>query len=100
MRFRAPAEITLRRAQVILIAAGLVPTIFTTATAVVLMALGSSSISIVAGLLVLGFAASTITAAILVGGKAAQAAVTELVEVLASWPGARLRVIGREGARK
>ncbi len=65
MRFRAPASILLRRAQITLILAALLPTVFMTATGIVLLALGSGSLVIVTGLLVLAFCTSSLTGYIL-----------------------------------
>ncbi len=61
MRFRAPANVLLYRAQVILILAALVPTMLTTPVGVVLLASsGSTSVTLVGGILVLAFCASSI----------------------------------------
>jgi two-component system, OmpR family, phosphate regulon sensor histidine kinase PhoR len=65
LRFRAPASILLRRAQLTLILAALVPTVFMTATGIVLLAVGSGSIAIVTGVLVLAFCTSSLTGYIL-----------------------------------
>jgi two-component system, OmpR family, phosphate regulon sensor histidine kinase PhoR len=65
LRFRAPASILLRRAQLTLILTALVPTVFMTATGIVLLALGSGSVAIVTGVLVLAFCTSSLTGWIL-----------------------------------
>lgn len=65
MRF-PPAIIQLRRAQVILMLAVLVPTVLMTALGVILLAVGSSSISIFTGVLVLAFCTTAVTGYILV----------------------------------
>lgn len=64
-RFRAPANVQLRRAQIILILAALVPTIMLIATGIVLLAIGDDTQSIVAGLLVLAFCTTSLTGYIL-----------------------------------
>jgi two-component system phosphate regulon sensor histidine kinase PhoR len=61
-----PAIIQLRRAQLILMLAVLVPTILMTALGVILLAVGSSSILIFMGVLVLAFCATAVTGYILV----------------------------------
>lgn len=62
LRLRAPANVLLHRAQVILILATLVPTILTTPIGIVLLvAGGSSNLTLVAGILVLAFGASSVT---------------------------------------
>jgi len=65
MRFRAPANVLLRRAQLVLMLATLVPTVLMTALGIVLLATGSRSVSIVAGVLVLAFCTSSVTGYIL-----------------------------------
>ncbi len=65
MRFRAPANVLLRRAQYTLMLAALVPTALTTALGIVLLAVGSGSVTILAGVLVLAFCTSAITGYIL-----------------------------------
>lgn len=65
MRFRAPASILLRRAQLTLILAALVPTVLMSATGIVLLAMGSGSVAIVTGVLVLAFCTSSLTGYIL-----------------------------------
>lgn len=65
MRFRAPANIFLRRAQLVLMLAALVPTVLLTATGVMLLILGSGSVAIVAGILVLAFCTTAVTGYIL-----------------------------------
>ncbi len=64
-RFRAPANVQLRRAQIILILAALVPTIFLIATGIVLLAIGNDTPSLVAGILVLTFCTTSLTGYIL-----------------------------------
>ncbi len=61
---RAPANIELRRAQIILMLAGLVPTVLMTATGIVLLAIGSGGV-VVAAVLVLAFCTSAVTGYIL-----------------------------------
>jgi two-component system, OmpR family, phosphate regulon sensor histidine kinase PhoR len=65
VRFRAPANVQLRRAQLILMLATLVPTVLMTALGIVLLAGGSSSVRIVIGLLVVTFCTTSITGYIL-----------------------------------
>ncbi len=65
MRFRAPANVLLRRAQLVLMLATLVPTVLMTALGIVLLATGSRSVSVVAGVLVLAFCTSSVTGYIL-----------------------------------
>lgn len=65
VRFRAPAIVYLRRAQITLMLATLVPSVLMTAIGIVLLAVGSSSIGIVAGILVLTFCTTSITGYIL-----------------------------------
>jgi two-component system phosphate regulon sensor histidine kinase PhoR len=60
-----PANLQLRRAQLVLMLAALVPTICMTALGIVLLALGSSTTTLVAGVLVLTFCTSIITGYIL-----------------------------------
>ena len=64
-RFRAPANVQLRRAQIILLLAALVPTIMLIATGIVLLAIGNDTPSLVAGILVLAFCTSSLTGYIL-----------------------------------
>jgi len=66
MRFRAPAVVFLRRAQLILILAGLVPTVFMTATGIVVLATEPKPALIAVGVLVLAFCTSVVTGIILV----------------------------------
>lgn len=61
MRFRSPTNIQLRRAQLVLILAAVVPTILMTATGIILLVVGQGSIAIVAGILVLAFCTSSLT---------------------------------------
>lgn len=65
VRFRAPANVQIRRAQIILLLVVLVPTILLIATGIVLLALGDDTPSLVAGILVLAFCTSSITGFIL-----------------------------------
>lgn len=65
MWFRAPANVQLRRAQLVLMLATLVPTVLMTGLGIVLLAVGSSSVGIVIGLLVLTFCTTSITGYIL-----------------------------------
>lgn len=61
MRFRAPANVLLHRAQITLILAALIPTMLTTPIGILLLASGgSASVALVAGVLVLAFCASTL----------------------------------------
>lgn len=64
-KFRTPASILLRRAQITLILAALVPTILMTATGIILLVLGEGSVNVVAGILVLAFCTSALTGYIL-----------------------------------
>jgi two-component system phosphate regulon sensor histidine kinase PhoR len=65
VRFRAPANVQLHRAQVILILGALLPTILTTLLGIILLATESSSVTLVTGILVLAFCASSLTGYIL-----------------------------------
>src|SRR5262245_18304289 len=67
MRFRPPANVFLRRAQLILMLATLVPTVALTALGIVLLAVGKSSsgLVIVGGVLAIAFTTSAITGYIL-----------------------------------
>ena len=66
MRIHAPANVFLRRAQLTLMLAALVPTILMLAVAVILLATrGSRSITLVAGILVLTFCLAAVTGYIL-----------------------------------
>jgi two-component system, OmpR family, phosphate regulon sensor histidine kinase PhoR len=72
-----PANIQLRRAQLVLMLAVLIPTIAMTAIGIVLLALGSSTATLLSGVLVLTFCTSGITGYILVSifvGKGASLA--------------------------
>lgn len=60
-RFRAPANVQLRRAQIVLILATLLPTIMLIATGIVLLAIGDDTSSLVAGVLVLAFCGTSLT---------------------------------------
>jgi len=66
MRFRAPAVVFLRRAQLILILAGLVPTILMSAAGIVVLVTEPRPVLIVVGVLVLAFCTSVVTGIILV----------------------------------
>lgn len=61
MRFRSPTNIQLRRAQLVLILAAVVPTILMTATGIILLVVGQGSVAVVAGILVLAFCTSSLT---------------------------------------
>lgn len=65
LRFRSPAIVYLRRAQITLMLATLVPSVLMTAIGIVLLAVGSTAIGIVAGILVLTFCTTSITGYIL-----------------------------------
>lgn len=66
MKFRAPANIYLHRAQVILLLAAIVPTILTTPIGIILLVSGgSNAVAVVAGVLVLAFCASSIVGYVL-----------------------------------
>jgi two-component system, OmpR family, phosphate regulon sensor histidine kinase PhoR len=66
VKFRAPANVHLRRAQLILLLVAVVPTALMTATGIVLLALGGSrAVAIVAGVLVLAFCTSALTGYVL-----------------------------------
>ena len=66
VRFRAPANVQLRRAQLTLMLATLIPTVLLTALGIVLLAIGRDAPSIVSGVLVLAFCTSSLTGYILV----------------------------------
>ncbi len=66
LRFRSPANVLLRRAQIVLILVALLPTILTTPIGIVLLVVGSSrAIAVVGGLLLLAFCTSSLTGYIL-----------------------------------
>lgn len=65
MKFRAPANVLLRRAQLVLILAALVPTVLMTSLGIILLASGVGAIGIVIGSLVLAFCTSALTGFIL-----------------------------------
>src|SRR5215468_2877528 len=65
MRF-PPANLQLRRAQLILMLATLLPTVAMTGVGIVLLVLGSGSVTVLSGVLVLTFCTSGITGYILV----------------------------------
>ncbi|GAB4569812.1 MAG: hypothetical protein Tsb0020_24160 [Haliangiales bacterium] len=66
MRFRAPANVQLHRAQLILMLATLVPTVLMTGLGIVILALSSSSVGLlITGILVLTFCTTSITGYIL-----------------------------------
>lgn len=62
---RAPANVQLRRAHLVLMLAGLVPTVAMTAVGIALLLLGSGNLGIAAGVLVLAFCTSAVTGYIL-----------------------------------
>lgn len=64
-RFRAPANVLLRRAQITLMLATLVPTVLMLALGIVMLAVGSGSVNLVAGLLLLAFCTTSLTGYIL-----------------------------------
>ena len=64
-RFRAPASVLLRRAQVTLMLATLVPTVLMLAVGIVLIAAGSGSFNVVVGVLTLAFCTTSLTGYIL-----------------------------------
>lgn len=64
-RFRAPANVLLRRAQITLMLATLVPTVLMLALGIVLLAVGQESVNLVAGLLLLAFCTTSLTGYIL-----------------------------------
>ncbi|MEM7676247.1 MAG: ATP-binding protein [Myxococcota bacterium] len=64
-RFRAPASVMLRRAQLTLMLATLVPTVLMLAVGIVLLAVGSGSFNVVAGVLTLAFCTTSLTGYIL-----------------------------------
>jgi two-component system phosphate regulon sensor histidine kinase PhoR len=66
LRFRSPANVLLRRAQIVLILAALLPTILTTPIGIALLVVGSSrALAVVGGLLVIAFCTSSLTGYIL-----------------------------------
>ena len=66
MRFRTPANVLLRRAQLILMLVTLVPTVLLSGVGIVLLALGSGGVLyIVSGVLILSFATTAISGYIL-----------------------------------
>lgn len=67
VRFRAPANVLLRRAQLTLMLATLVPTVLMTALGIVLLAVGSASVNLnlVAGVLLVAFCTTSLTGYIL-----------------------------------
>jgi two-component system phosphate regulon sensor histidine kinase PhoR len=66
VKVRAPANIYLHRAQVILLLVAIVPTILTTPVGIILLASGGShAVAVVAGVLVLAFCASSIVGYVL-----------------------------------
>ena len=68
MRVRAPANIYLHRAQLIVLLAAIVPTFLTTALGIVLLVSGGSDrVSLIAGILVLAFCASALAGYVLGG---------------------------------
>jgi len=67
VRFPAPANVQLLRAQVILILCALVPTILTTPLGIILLVDDASHVGVVTGVLVLAFATSSVTGFIIGG---------------------------------
>jgi two-component system, OmpR family, phosphate regulon sensor histidine kinase PhoR len=65
MRFRAPASVLLRRAQLTLMLAALIPTVLMTLIGIVLLILGTGSVTLVTGILVLALCTSSITGYVL-----------------------------------
>src|SRR5215831_2776948 len=66
LKFRAPTNVILRRAQLTLILAALLPTILTTPVGIVILVMHSSAaVTVVGGLLVLAFCTSSLTGYIL-----------------------------------
>jgi two-component system phosphate regulon sensor histidine kinase PhoR len=66
VRFRAPANVLLRRAQLVLILAALVPTVLLTSLGIVLLAAGAvGAVRVVVGILVVALCASAMTGYIL-----------------------------------
>ena len=61
VRFRAPANVFLHRAQVVLLLTAAVPTVLTTPVGILLLASGTGSVPVVSGVLVLAFCASSLT---------------------------------------
>lgn len=66
MRFRPPASVELRRAQMLLLLAAVVPTSLATAVGIIWLAVARRSAEVLMGVLVLAFCALAITGAILV----------------------------------
>lgn len=64
-RFRAPASVQLRRAQLVLMLAALVPTVLMTALGILLLVLAGGTSAVVIGVLVLAFCTSSLTGYIL-----------------------------------
>jgi two-component system, OmpR family, phosphate regulon sensor histidine kinase PhoR len=64
-RFRAPAVVLLRRAQLMLMLAALIPTVLMTAIGIVMLSIGGGLDNIVLGLLLLAFCTTAITGYIL-----------------------------------
>ena len=65
MKFQPPANVLLRRAQLVLILAALVPTVLMTSTGIILLVLGTGGVAIVVGSLVLALCTSALTGYIL-----------------------------------
>ncbi|MEQ9504544.1 MAG: ATP-binding protein [Deltaproteobacteria bacterium] len=65
MRFRAPANVLLRRAQLTLMLATLVPTVLMTALGIVMLAVGQGTANVVIGVLFLAFCTTSLTGYIL-----------------------------------
>jgi two-component system phosphate regulon sensor histidine kinase PhoR len=66
VRFRPPASIELRRAQILLVLAALVPTILATVAAILVLVLAQDAADVVLGILVLVFGLLAITGAVFV----------------------------------
>jgi two-component system, OmpR family, phosphate regulon sensor histidine kinase PhoR len=60
-KFRTPANVLFRRAQLILMLVVLIPTVLMTSLGITMLAMGTSSFGVVAGILVVSFCASSIT---------------------------------------
>lgn len=65
MKFRAPANVLLRRAQLTLMLATLIPTVLMISLAIVMLAVGSGDANVVTGVLFLSFCTTSLTGYIL-----------------------------------
>jgi two-component system, OmpR family, phosphate regulon sensor histidine kinase PhoR len=65
LRFRTPANVLLRRAQIILMLVALVPTVLMTGVGIILLVTRSASVALVSGILVVAFTTSSLTGFIL-----------------------------------